>query len=458
MNLIIFYFNFELTIFNSTTNANAKRCVMLTYLKQSLKIIADKSLGFETMYKVNIFLFIALMASKVLPAQSSKIDDKIIIIKNATIIPSPDDSIIQQATIVVENGKIIYVGNESLPAEKNAVTINAAGCFVLAGFWNSHVHFIESKWAGADTISNERMEIQLQQFLTRYGFDYVFDIGSYLGNTLSIKKRIETKRVKGPYIFTTGLLFAPPGGQPVYLDFRLPELFSSTDAKKKVTNAINNGANAIKIYSGSIVTNTGKVVYMNPATIQAVSNTAHNFHKLVFAHPQTDSGVELAVQNGVDVIAHTTLHKTWSNELLNEMIAKKISLISTLKLYDFLMRQEHLPDSSVCKLMQIPSEELGRFSKMGGRVLFGTDAGYMTDYNPGDEYMYMQKAGLTFRQILATLTTAPAGRFNKSSFTGKIHIGMDADFVILSADPLENIKNLTSVLYTIKHGEIIYNQ
>jgi imidazolonepropionase-like amidohydrolase len=95
---------------------------------------------------------------------------------------------------------------------------------------------------------------------------------------------------------------------------------------------------------------------------------------------------------------------------------------------------------------------------MRGQVLFGTDVGYMTDYNPADEYMYMQKAGLSFRQILATLTTAPAARFNKSSLTGKIQKGMEADLVILSANPLKNIKNLTSVLYTIKHGEIIYKQ
>ena len=392
-----------------------------------------------------------------LSAQINKLNDKILVIKNATIIPSPNDSIIQQATIIIKNGKIISVGDDTLPAEKNAVTINAAGCFVLAGFWNSHVHFIESKWAGAGNISNERMEIQLQQFLTCYGFDYVFDIGSHLDNTLSIKKRIEAKRVKSPYIFTTGLLFALPGGQPVYLSFRLPELFSSIDAIKKIFNIINNGANAIKIYSGSIVTNTGKMVYMNPATIRAVSMTAHNFHKLVFAHPQTDKGVELAVQNGVDIIAHTTLHKMWSDTLLHEMISKKISLIPTLKLYDFLMRQEHLPDSSVSELMQTPLQELGRFSKMGGQVLFGTDVGYMIDCNPDDEYVYMRKAGLSFRQILASLTTAPAARFNKSSLTGKIQKGMDADLVILSANPLEDIKSLNSVLYTIKHGEIIYS-
>jgi imidazolonepropionase-like amidohydrolase len=421
-----------------------------------LKIITDKNYTFETVYKITFFLFIILTVSNCLVAQSIKQNDEVLIIKNGTVIPSPNDSIIKKATIVIKNGKIISVGNKPLAIKEKADTIDATNCYVLAGFWNSHVHFIEPKWIGADTITNKRLEIQLKQFLTCYGFDYVFDIGSYLDNTLAIKKRIKTKQIKGPDIFTTGMLFAPRGGQPFYLSFHIPELSSPVAAKEMVTQTINNGANAIKIYSG-VPTSSGQVVYMNAPTIKAVTSTAHSFHKLVFAHPQTDSGVALAVQNGVDIIAHTTLGKMWSDELIAKMIANKISLTPTFKLYDFLAKQEGLSDSSEDEAMRILVQELKQFAKRGGDVLFGTDIGYITDYNPEVEYVYMQKAGLSFRQILASLTTAPASKFNKTLSTGKIQKGMDADLIILSASPLENIKNLTGVLYTIKHGEIIYS-
>jgi hypothetical protein len=38
----------------------------------------------------------------------------------------------------------------------------------------------------------------------------------------------------------------------------------------------------------------------------------------------------------------------------------------------------------------------------------------MNDYDPTDEYALMAEAGMTFRQILASLTTAPAERFGAS--------------------------------------------
>lgn len=410
------------------------------------------------MYKLNFFLFIILIAGKDLVAQPTKQTDEILIIKNATVIPSPIDSIIKKATIVIKNGKIISVGNKSIAIKEKTDTIDATNCFVLAGFWNSHVHFMEPKWNGADTISKQRLEFQLQQFLTRYGFDYAFDIGSDLNNTLAIKKRIKANEVKGPEIFTTGMLFAPPGGQPMYLSFHIPELSSPTAAKQIITQRIKDGANAIKIYSGvpTMKDSLYKVIYMNSSTIKAVTNTAHSFHKLVFAHPQTDTGVTVAVENGVDIIAHTTLGNMWSDELISKMIANKISLTATFKLYDFLAKQQGLSDSSEDAALQVLVNELNKFSKKGGNVLFGTDLGYITDYNPEVEYVYMQKAGLSFRQILASLTTSPSAKFNMGLSTGKIQKGMDADLVILSANPMENIKNLTSVLYTLKHGQIIY--
>jgi hypothetical protein len=47
----------------------------------------------------------------------------------------------------------------------------------------------------------------------------------------------------------------------------------------------------------------------------------------------------------------------------------------------------------------------------GGQVLFGTDVGYVSDYDPTDEYVFMRDAGLSYPRILASLTTAPAERF-----------------------------------------------
>lgn len=68
----------------------------------------------------------------------------------------------------------------------------------------------------------------------------------------------------------------------------------------------------------------------------------------------------------------------------------------------------------------------------------------------------MMQAGMDFRQILASLTTAPAKRFGTSGKTGKSARGMDADIVLLAGDPATDVKNFSNVKYTIRQGKIIY--
>jgi hypothetical protein len=56
--------------------------------------------------------------------------------------------------------------------------LDCSGLTITAGFWNSHVHFFERKWANAATIPAPELTRQLQEMLTRYGFTSVFDLGS----------------------------------------------------------------------------------------------------------------------------------------------------------------------------------------------------------------------------------------------------------------------------------------
>jgi imidazolonepropionase-like amidohydrolase len=89
-------------------------------------------------------------------------------------------------------------------------------------------------------------------------------------------------------------------------------------------------------------------------------------------------------------------------------------------------------------------------------VLFGTDVGYVTQYDPTEEYALMAKAGMTFPQLLASLTTAPAERFGASRQLGRIAPGLAADLTVLRNDPSKDIRALGAVQYTIRDGRFIY--
>jgi cytosine/adenosine deaminase-related metal-dependent hydrolase len=92
--------------------------------------------------------------------------------------------------------------------------------------------------------------------------------------------------------------------------------------------------------------------------------------------------------------------------------------------HDRVSTQEHLVSTAVGQLRAWLAD--------GGMVLFGTDLGAV-DPDPAEEYALMAEAGMSFRQILASLTTTPAERFGDSSRLGRIARGLQADLVVLNS-------------------------
>jgi imidazolonepropionase-like amidohydrolase len=99
---------------------------------------------------------------------------------------------------------------------------------------------------------------------------------------------------------------------------------------------------------------------------------------------------------------------------------------------------------------------LRAYNAAGGDILFGTDVGYIYQFDTSEEYALMQRAGMTFPQILASLTTNPARRFGFANHSGRIAANMDADLSIFQGDPGTDISALSRVSYTIRAGKVIF--
>jgi imidazolonepropionase-like amidohydrolase len=102
--------------------------------------------------------------------------------------------------------------------------------------------------------------------------------------------------------------------------------------------------------------------------------------------------------------------------------------------------------------------QLRSYSEAGGQILFGTDVGYTEHFDTAEEFAWMSRAGMSFQQILAPLTTNPAERFGYSSHSGRIAKGMEADLVVLSADPAQDVSAFSRVAFTIRLGKIIFGK
>ena len=87
-------------------------------------------------------------------------------------------------------------------------------------------------------------------------------------------------------------------------------------------------------------------------------------------------------------------------------------------------------------------QELKAYSDGGGQILFGTDVGYIDQFDTTEEFRLMSHAGMSFQQILASLTTNPAARFGYANHSGRIAKGFDADLVVLDGDPAKDCDRL----------------
>jgi imidazolonepropionase-like amidohydrolase len=145
----------------------------------------------------------------------------------------------------------------------------------------------------------------------------------------------------------------------------------------------------------------------------------------------------------------------WSPSFAQRMVAAHMALTPTLTLWEVVSPKGNAP-AELEKGMSRAAEQLGAFSRAGGQVLFGTDVGYIEQFDTSEEFKWMSRAGMSYQEILASLTTNPAQRFGYATHSGRIAKGMDADLVVLSADPAQNTSAFSKVRYTIRGGEVIY--
>lgn len=370
------------------------------------------------------------------------------------IFVSPFAKPIADGAILIENGEITAVGRKSnISFPEGTSYLDCTGLFVTAGFQNSHVHFTEPKWANAAQLPAAKLSEQLQQMLTRYGFTTVVDTGSSIENTAALRMRIESGEITGPRILTAGSPLYPPNGIPYYLKDAMPadqlKLLSQpatpTEAVKLVDDRVVGGADIIKLFTGSWVSK-GQVATMPLPIAQAAVAEAHKHGKLVFAHPSNLAGFQVALQAHVDVLAHAVEDTSgWNKSYPRQMQAGQMWLIPTLSLF--------MDDSNYADILA----EVQGYSQDHERILFGTDVGFRTDYDPSSEYAEMARAGMDFLHILDTLTTAPAIRFGESKRRGEIKVGMDADLVVLGGNPEQDIRHLARVNFAFRKGQVIYS-
>lgn len=392
------------------------------------------------------------------PHPPVKLAEGTLAIQNAKIYTSPDAAPIERGNIVIRDGRIVAVGADA-PIPPGAQILRCDHCVVTAGFWNTHIHLTEPKWQSSDSKPAAQMNAQLADMLTSRGFTTVVDCGSDLRVTLPIRNRIESGELMGPKIYTAGSPQYPPNGVPFYLKDTLPpeiikllaQPTTPAEAAKIEEQNIAQGADILKLFTGSLLTHT-TVLPMPEANARAAVEVAHQHGQLAFSHPSNLAGVQVAMDSGVDVLAHAPSEPQGVDAaLLQALVDKHMAMIPTLKMFGTTVTKNPA-------FLDPIYAEVRQFHADGGQLMFGTDVGYMTDYTTEDEFSALAQSGLNAQDILRMLTTAPAERFGVADEKGTIAPGKLADLVILAADPATDVTNFAKVQTTVRSGRVIYSR
>jgi imidazolonepropionase-like amidohydrolase len=350
-------------------------------------------------------------------------------ITGATVYSAPDAAARSGVTVLIRHGVIAGIGKHS-QVPKGVETISCQGCVVLAGFWNAHVHFMEPKWNDAANQPAEKLTRQMIEMVTHSGFATVVDTGSDGENTVALRRRVESGEVLGPRILTAGIPLFPAHALPYYLaelpaelKAKMAQPETAADAAKVVDTNRAAGYDIVKLFTGSIV-GPDHIIPMQVAIARAAVTEAHSHGQLVFSHTTNLEGTKAAIDAGVDVLAHTPEVTSGIDEaMLRRMIAQHMTIIPTLKLFSL--------DDNIADIRGLAY----RYHQLGGRLVYGTDTGFLLDYDQSEEFRQLMQAGFGFRDVLAMLTTAPAELFHLSQREGKVLPGMRGDLTILSEDP-----------------------
>lgn len=277
-----------------------------------------------------------------------------ILFTNVNVFDGVNESLIENANVLVQGNLIAEVSTEPLAAA-NALIIDGGGRTLMPGMHDMHTHIgISRPPAGEMRLNMDPFLVGVvaakrAEFFLMNGFTTIRDIG---GPAKFMQRAIDTGVVIGPRILPTEAFISQTAGHG---DFRNrsdlnPNMYSRgtqnfvdeyytcladglTEIRRCVREQMGLGAVQVKIFTGGGISSEKDplhAVQYTAAEVQAAVEVANQYGTYVAAHAYTVDHIQLAVDNGVKVIEHGAL---LTPEIAEQMVSEDIWLVPSFKAF-----------------------------------------------------------------------------------------------------------------------------
>jgi imidazolonepropionase-like amidohydrolase len=439
------------------------------------------------------------------------------IITDVTIVDVQKHALVPNQTVVIENGIIsAIVPSKKFKMPKEAKAINGKGKFLMPGMIDAHIHFFQSGglYTRPDVIDlrsyrpyQAEIDYSFDQFdamLRRYlknGITGVIDVGASF-NLLKKRKEFANKpeaptvQMAGPLLTT----YEPQVYQGLQNNAPFILVKSVDDAIKGVQQQLPHQPDLIKVWY--IVGHDGLSVEASARkslpVIKAIIDEAHRHQLKVAVHATQRITAQLAVENGADMLVHFIDDEVLTDEFIGLMKKNKTIISPTLTVhagYNKVLGQQFTPSSHLIaqsdpyqlgtlmdlrhlsdtvltanyvKMVQagnhrflredsVSRVNIKKLSDAGVCIATGTDAGNIGTLHASsylDELKAMQESGMSNWSILTASTLHGAKAMSKESEFGSVSTGKKANMILLNANPVDAIENVTQIEYVINQGTL----
>ena len=378
----------------------------------------------------------------------------------ARIIDGTGDAPVGDGVLVVRNGRIEAVGARGVvDIPPDAEQIDVAGRTIMPGLINVHGHVNPSPY------TEESVEVQLALY-ARYGVTTVFSLGGDGPEGLAVRDRQDTPDLDRARLFMAGPVVT--GDTP--------------EEAVAVVNAVaDSGFDIVKI---RVDDNLGAAEKITPEVYQAVIETAHHRGLRLAAHLYYLEDAKGLLEAGADLVAHSVRDANVDDDLITLLrdsgvcycptLMREVSTfvyetrpdffddpfflrdadpadIETFSAPAFQERSRSRSAQTYKAQLEVAKRNVKSLSDAGIPIAMGTDTGptaRFQGYFEHGELALMVEAGLTPMQAIVASASDAARCMEVDTDLGSLETGKWADFLVLGANPLDDIAN-THTLETV---------